>query len=317
LGSESDPRRGELIEFPGSLEVSLRYTLQGERNSSTMMRRRSESGSGLPEATHLLGVLDVMTWPNIKLILILVGVADALAMALWYACSWPNSQVLGPALVRGPRTAKRIALTFDDGPFSPYTGQILDTLREHGIHATFFVCGKKVEQYPDIVRRIHAEGHTLGNHTWSHPYLYFLSRAKMAEEIDRTQGAICKITGQATKLFRPPYGARWFGLYSLLRERGMTLIQWSVNGSDWKLRAEDITAAVCAGLSPGAVILLHDGRQSSGGYFQRLLRKNAPSLDRGQLSAARSQTVEALPAIIRHAREAGFKFVPVEEFCST
>lgn len=262
------------------------------------------------------GAADDMSWPTIAFVLNLAGVADALAMALWYACSWPNSQLLGPALVRGPRTGRRIALTFDDGPLSPYTGQILDILDAHGVHATFFVCGKDVEQHPEIVRRIYAEGHTLGNHTWSHPYLYFLSRGKMAEEIDRAQEAIREATGHVPVLFRAPYGGRWFGLYPLLREREMKLIQWSVNGYDWKLGAEGITASVCAGLSPGAVILLHDGRQADGGYLQRILRRNPPSINRGRPSAARSETVEALPAILDHARAAGFEFVSVEDFCS-
>lgn len=283
------------------------------QNDATALRERTLARLG---RFSFLGVSDGMTWPTIELILILAGVADALAMALWYACSWPNSQVLGPALVRGPRTGRRIALTFDDGPSSPHTGQILDILRQYGVRATFFVCGKDVEQHPEIVRRITAEGHALGNHTWSHPYLYFLSRAKMAEEIDRTQKAIQEATGQVAGLFRPPYGGRWFGLYPLLRKRKMRLIQWSVNGQDWKLGAEGIAASVCAGLSPGAVILLHDGRQAPGGYFQSLLGKDRPSINRGHPTAARSETVEALPAILDHARATGFEFVPAEDFCS-
>ena len=317
MGSQACLRSVQPTDFPAGREPNRSRTLQRWGKSSKMVRRRSGTGSGPIEVSPLLDVADGMTWHTIALILILAGVADALAMALWYACSWPASQVLGPALVRGPRTGRRVALTFDDGPASPYTEQILDILRKHGVRATFFVCGKDVEQHPEIVRQIHAEGHTLGNHTWSHPYLYFMSRGKMAGEIDRTQKAIYAATGQVARLFRPPYGGRWFGLYPLLRKRDMKLIQWSVNGYDWQLDAAGISASVSAGMVPGAVILLHDGRQAPGGYFQRILKKMSVPEGRIPPPANRSETVAALPAILEHARAAGFEFAPVEDFCSS
>src|SRR5262252_8152929 len=90
-----------------------------------------------------------------------------------YAWSVPSLQVFGPALVRGPVREGHVALTFDDGPSSPYTDQILDILRERRVTATFFLCGQNVQRYPEIARRIVAEGHTIGNHTYSHPFPYF------------------------------------------------------------------------------------------------------------------------------------------------
>jgi peptidoglycan-N-acetylglucosamine deacetylase len=255
-----------------------------------------------------------MTLQTIESLLLAALAIDLAAIALWYACSWPASQVLGPALVRGPAAGKRLALTFDDGPLAPSTGQILDVLKSRGVHATFFVCGSNAEQYPEIVRRIHSEGHTLGNHTWSHPYLYFLSGEKMAEEIDRTQEAVRAATGQIPRLFRPPYGGRWFGLYALLRERKMDLIQWSLDPQDWQLDANGILARARSGLQPGAVILLHDGRQAPCGYLRRLLNRDRPAEGGGAPTATSSATVEALPALIDHARKEGFQFVPLEEF---
>ena len=260
-----------------------------------------------------------MTWPVIIGILILLSALDLLAIALWYTCSWPQSQVLGPALIRGPSGDPRVALTFDDGPLPPFTEQILDILRERKIRATFFICGRNARQYPEIVRRIHSEGHAIGNHTWSHPYLYLLSRRKMAEEIDRTQDAIRQATGQEPVFFRPPYGARWFGLYGVLRERKMQLIQWSVTGYDWRLGAEGILAAVRTGMLPGAIILLHDGCQVPGGYLQRLFRKCAPAIQTkpgkaASLQSGRWETVKALPEIIDCARAAGLDLVSVDEF---
>jgi peptidoglycan-N-acetylglucosamine deacetylase len=257
-----------------------------------------------------------MFLPILVGILIVLAIADAVGFLFWYACSWPRSQVLGPALVRGPAGSRKVALTFDDGPLPPYSDQILDILRSQNTKATFFVCGKDAGRHPEILRRICAEGHTIGNHTWSHPYLFFMDREKFAEEIDRTQRVIQQATGGTPRFFRPPYGARWFGLYPVLRERGLHLVQWSASGDDWELGAEAIVSSVRAGLRPGAIILLHDGLQKSGGYLQGLLRRIFPSTgsQNRQPDADASETVKALPAIIEAAREMGYEFVSVEDF---
>jgi peptidoglycan/xylan/chitin deacetylase (PgdA/CDA1 family) len=233
-------------------------------------------------------------WP---ILLGLFTVFALLGILFWYACTVPSSQVFGPALVRGPADGKRLTLTFDDGPAAPFTEQILDILRDCRVPATFFVCGKNVERHPEITRRIHAEGHTLGNHTYSHPHLYFRSRKEIVEEIDRAQQVIHKTTGQYPDLFRPPYGARWFGLLPVLRERGLRLVQWSDTGYDWMRGTEDIVRAALKNLRPGSVILLHDGHDVRPGK-----------------EVNRANTVEALPAIIDGARKAGFTFVPIDDF---
>jgi len=219
--------------------------------------------------------------------------------ALYYACSWPTSQVLGRALVRGPASGRYVALTFDDGPTQPYTNQILDILRQFRAPATFFCCGKNVERLPEVARRAQAEGHTLGNHTYSHPLLYLKGRKLIRAEIDRTQEAIERVTGCVPVVFRPPYGVRWFGLFPALRERGLTDVQWSDTGYDWVRRHSpaEIARKTLAKLRGGAVILLHDGREPQ-----------APN----EVDAA--ATVAALPAIVEGAREAGFEFVSVEHF---
>lgn len=226
------------------------------------------------------------------------GTVAAGGVLLWYACSVPSSQLFGPALVRGPKEGRGVALTFDDGPTSPFTEQILGILRERSIIATFFVCGRNAERFPEVVRQIHAEGHSIGNHTYSHPYLYFQGRRKIAEEIDRTQDLIEKLTGHRPTLFRPPYGARWFGLYPVLRERGLQVVQWSDTGYDWQNKADAIVTATLRRLRPGSVILLHDG-----------VRVPAPGTP-----ADRFQTVLALPAILDGAVGAGFTFVSVKDF---
>lgn len=217
----------------------------------------------------------------------------------WWACATPSSTFFRPVLNRGPREGKRISLTFDDGPSEQFTEQILGILREHRVLATFFVCGRNVEKHPDLLRHIVAEGHEIGNHTYSHPYLYFKSRRRIAQEIDRTQAIIEKIAGFRPNLFRPPYGARWFGLIPSLLERGMHLVLWSATGYDWSKDAPGITQATLRGLKPGAVILLHDGRETH------------PTAE-----IDRSPTVVALPAIIAGARELGYTFAPLRDFLS-
>jgi peptidoglycan-N-acetylglucosamine deacetylase len=229
--------------------------------------------------------------------LILAAVGLAFGLWFWWACATPTSTFFRPVLVRGPREGKRVSLTFDDGPSVRFTGQVLDILREQRVPATFFVCGKNVEEHPELLRRIVAEGHEVGNHTYSHPYFFFKSRHRMAEEIDRTQAIIEKVIGARPKIFRPPYGARWFGLIPTLAERGMHLIQWSATGYDWKKDAAGIAHTALGQLEPGAVILLHDGRET-----------------RPRKEIDRSPTVKALTDLIAGARQEGYTFVPLEDF---
>ena len=225
------------------------------------------------------------------------GIGLALGLWFWWACAEPWSTFFRPVLIRGPQVGKRISLTFDDGPAEQFTEQVLEILRQNHVPATFFVCGKNVEEHPDLLRRIVAEGHEVGNHTYSHLYICFKSRRRIAAEIDRTQAIIAKVVGFRPNLFRPPYGARWFGLIPILLERGMHLVLWSATGYDWEKDVPGITKAVLRALKPGTVILLHDGRET----------RSAAEIDR-------SRTVLALPAIIAGARQRGYTFSPVEEF---
>lgn len=218
---------------------------------------------------------------------------------LYYACSCPTSQLLGRTLVRGRAAGRKVALTFDDGPAKPFTGQILNLLRQHRAPATFFCCGRNVERFPDLVRRMQDEGHTVGNHTYSHPLFYFKGRKTIEAELDSTQDAIGRVLGQRPSLFRPPYGVRWFGLFPALRERSLTDVQWSDTGYDWIVRngPDEVARKALAKLKPGSILLLHDGREP----------RPASAVDA-------SVTVAALPAILEGVRAAGFEFVSVEEF---
>jgi peptidoglycan/xylan/chitin deacetylase (PgdA/CDA1 family) len=248
-------------------------------------------------------------------------VAAAVAALLWYACSVPSSQVFGPALIRGPADGGRIALTFDDGPASPFTEQVLDILRDQHVPATFFVCGRNAERYPELLRRISVEGHAIGNHTYSHFFPYLMTRTQLAEDIDRAQVAIEKGTGQRPELFRPPYGARWFGLYPVLNARGLKVVQWSDAGYDWKADEDSIVRLSLARLGPGSIILLHDGLEGYEGFWRQALRRwkaiqmpaASPKANAAPLPD-RTRVVRALPRIIEGARKAGLRFVPLQEF---
>jgi peptidoglycan/xylan/chitin deacetylase (PgdA/CDA1 family) len=225
-------------------------------------------------------------------------VAWAIAL-LYYGCAVPSSQLLGHSLVRGPAGKKRVALTFDDGPTPPVTDRILDILNAYKVKAAFFVNGKQVDRFPECLRRIHQEHHSIGNHTYSHLFLYLKTRRRIAQEIDCTQAAIERVTGVRPNIFRCPYGVRWFGLFSILRKRGMHSVQWSDTGFDWvkKNTSADIVRKALKSVRDGSVILLHDGCGA-----------------REPDEVNHSATVAALPAIIEELRARGFTFVPVGDF---
>lgn len=194
----------------------------------------------------------------------------------------PAPAVPAPAPTTGNKV---IALTFDDGP-GPHTAHLLDILDQYGAKATFFLIGSKVSSQANIVRSIHARGHQLGNHSWSHPELPKLPVDQIAGEIDRTNDAIKQATGVTPAILRPPYGAVNGVVLEQLRLRGMSSILWSVDTRDWADRNSDIVCSrAVAGARPGAVILMHDIHQTS---------------------------VGAVPCILSALKQQGYSFVTVQ-----
>lgn len=165
--------------------------------------------------------------------------------------------------------AKRIALTFDDGPDPKVTTQILDTLDKYDAKATFFMLGSRVEYYPEITKRIFDAGHELGNHTWNHPDLTKLSAEKVNKEITRTSGIIEKVTGKKATVFRPPYGA----VNAVVRaQTDLPVILWEVDTLDWKHRnADKILEKVKGMAEDGSVVLMHDIHQSTADGLEAVL----------------------------------------------
>lgn len=153
-----------------------------------------------------------------------------------------------------------VAMTFDDGPHPTHTPRLLDMLRERGLRATFYLIGNRVVQYPDITRRIAQEGHEIGNHSWSHPFMNRLSTAAVTQEIDRTTNAIFQVTGRPPVTFRPPYGAftraQRTGLHAA---RSLPTILWSVDPQDWRRPGASVVAnRILTHAHQGGIILSHD-----------------------------------------------------------
>jgi len=155
-----------------------------------------------------------------------------------------------------------VALTFDDGPSSEITPQVLDILRDKDAKATFFLVGRKVEQHPDLARRMAREGHAIGNHTYSHPPLFcFLSPRRLREEIERAQEAIGRVTGAAPRHFRSPVGLRHPILKLALRRAALDLVLWRLRTYDTlSPKPEALRRRILDRVRPGAIVLLHDRR---------------------------------------------------------
>ncbi len=233
-----------------------------------------------------------------------LGAAATLGLAAggWaYASLYPGSQIFGKALI-APRRAGEIALTFDDGPNPAWTPRLLDVLAEHGVKATFFMLGSRAEGAHELVRRVAAEGHLIGNHSWSHPNLARSAAARVREELNRTSAVLEQITGEPVRYFRPPFGARRPVVFKIARELGLTPVLWNAMTSDWSEKdAEKIAGALAKridGLKTSgwaANVVLHDGghlvqgtdRGPSVGAAEILMRKYKEGLQFVRMDAWR------------------------------
>ncbi|MEH7075751.1 polysaccharide deacetylase family protein [Neobacillus drentensis] len=157
-----------------------------------------------------------------------------------------------------------IAITFDDGPNPKYTPQLLDLLKKYGIKASFFVVGSKVKAYPDIIKRMSEEGHTIGIHHYNHISSWILSPFQLKKYLDMTEQAIFECTNQKVTFYRPPWGH--FNLFSLMLSKRYKVIMWSHIFGDWKVSKgiNGLLDQLLQSTEPGSVLLLHDCGETAG-----------------------------------------------------
>jgi len=208
----------------------------------------------------------------------------------------PSPEKAKPAIPAEPRITfssvnvegPYIAMTFDDGPSAKLTPKLLDLLAAHHIKATFFVIGENAAEHPELVQRAAREGHEIGNHSWSHPYLSKMSDEGVRQQLQKTDDAIKNATGARPTLMRPPYGALTEHQKKWIHETfGYRIILWDVDPLDWKRPG---AAVVCNRIvketRSGSIVLSHDIHPG---------------------------TIEAMPATLGQLEAKGFKFVTVSE----
>jgi peptidoglycan/xylan/chitin deacetylase (PgdA/CDA1 family) len=189
----------------------------------------------------------------------------------------PGQQAFGPAATSFETSRREVWLTIDDGPDPASTPEVLELLRKHGARATFFVVGEQVRKYPELVRQIAAAGHTLGNHTQTHPVNDFwcATPARIASEIDGCVAALLLANAPFERYFRPPVGIRNPFLDSQLSSRGMDLILWNARGLDGAGRDPDAALArIGPQIKPGSILVSHEAGPRAVGrvvFVERLL----------------------------------------------
>ena len=176
----------------------------------------------------------------------------------------------------GNTSRPRIALTFDAGGPSTPTSNILDILAKHHVHSTFFITGDWANLYPDLVRRIHNEGHEIGNHTMHHKDLRTLSDTDVCSELNQAEQVLSNITGVTTRpYYRPPYGGRDSRVRGLAAQLGYRTVYWTIDTLDWETNAtpDSITKIAMDNLTNGAIILMHAGSQAEAQTLDGLMTK--------------------------------------------
>ncbi len=185
----------------------------------------------------------------------------------------PCSQFHHPVICRGSRDDKNISITFDDGPDPDTTPAILEVLRKHGVPATFFLIGRKIPGNEELIKRINAEGHILGNHSYSHTKLWdFWPPFLIHRDLLKTESLIRSVTGKNVKFFRPPYGVINPMVSGGLRRTGYAVIAWSRWSLDTAISdPERLYLRITDKLKSGDIILMHDTQRVTAEILDRVL----------------------------------------------
>ena len=195
-----------------------------------------------------------------------------------------------------PSHRKCMALTFDDGPYPPYTGRLLDVLKEKKIRATFFLVGEQARLHPDLVRRMVDEGHTIGLHAFRHRDFLKLTEEEKEKDLQQGKEILQSITGKEPVYWRPPHGFRDSSVMKIASAKDLQVVNWSVIPRDWTgIDKQEIYNRVMYKAEDGAIVLLHDG-------------------DSPLYKASRQATVDAVGPLIDSLREKGYHLVSLEEY---
>jgi peptidoglycan-N-acetylglucosamine deacetylase len=226
----------------------------------------------------------------------LTGAATVAALATaGYQSMAPTAQWYGKTFTGLPPSTKQIALTYDDGPNDPHTLRLLEVLARHNAHATFFLIGRYAQQQPAIAREVVRAGHVVGNHTFTHPWLFSKSASEIRKELTDCRSAIHDAVGEHSNLFRPPFGSRRPAVLHIARQLGLEPIMWNITGYDWDAPpAAVIERKVSRRVCGGNVVLLHDGGHR-------------------QMGTDRSQTVAATDHLIARYQSEGYEFVTIPQ----
>ena len=191
-------------------------------------------------------------------------------------------------VVTGDPGQRLAALTFDDGPHGQRTAELLTILQRLRVPATFFVVGKMVMRYPELIERMVLEGHELGNHTFNHYRLPLIPLGEVAEELNRTRDVLSGLVGSPTRLFRPPGGEYNDAIQKIIAREGYTTMLWTDDPADYKLgrTPQRISELILRDITPGGIILLHSGLPA---------------------------TMAALPEVVARLRDDGYSFVTCSE----
>lgn len=197
--------------------------------------------------------------------MIAVIIVIAVSVVMFYGSYSISSSFYLKSLCRGSDSSGGVAITFDDGVDPRMTPKVLDVLRRHGAKATFFIIGEKACRYPEIVKQIVADGHTIGNHSYYHQgYFPMKSTAEIRAEIQMCSEVLRSATGLDVRFFRPPFGVTNPMVGRAVRQSALTSIGWSIRSLDTMGRDMSRTSArVTSRLKAGSVVLLHDNLEGA------------------------------------------------------
>jgi peptidoglycan-N-acetylglucosamine deacetylase len=217
-----------------------------------------------------------------------VVIVLAYSLILFYGCYFIGSQFFMNVICKGPVDRRQVALTFDDGPHSENTDKILLTLKNTNTKAAFFCIGKNISGNEYLLNRINAEGHLIGNHSYSHDFWFDMySSRKMTEDLKRMNDLTQRTINLQPGFFRPPYGVTNPNLAKAVSVKKMLPIGWNIRSLDTVIRdKEKLTNKILKSLSPGAIILMHDTSKIA---------------------------VDALPGLIQRITESGYEIVRLDK----